>query len=77
MSWKIISGAMTALGVLCGIWLVHEVRSGVTHTRGGAITRSESSETFWLNIAIGALWIAFCFYGAVKIWRKGEREPDF
>ncbi|KHL25658.1 hypothetical protein PK98_03125 [Croceibacterium mercuriale] len=77
MWWRIISGALAALGLLCGIWLIYEVRSGVTHTRGGTITRAESPEAFWFIIAIGILWIAFCFFAAVKAWRKSRREPSF
>lgn len=77
MSWKIIAGALTTLGVLCGIWLIYEVRSGVAHTRGGTILHSESPQAFWFMIAIGVVWIAACFLGAVKAWRKGQREPNF
>lgn len=77
MSWKIISGALTTVGVLTGIWLIYEMRSGVAHTRGGTILQSESPQAFWFIIAIGVLWIAFCFFGAVKAWRKGQREPNF
>ena len=77
MSWKFISGALMVLGVLSGIWLIYEVRSGVTHTRGGTILQSENPQAFWFVIAIGVLWIAFCLFGAVKAWRKGQREPNF
>ena len=76
MSWKIISGALTTLGVLSGIWLIYEVRSGVAHTRGGTILQSESPQAFWFISAIGILWIAFCFFGAVKAWRKAQIEPN-
>ncbi len=77
MSWKIISGALMALGVLCGMWLIYEARSGVAQTRGGTINQVESPQAFWFVIGIGVLWIAFCFIGAVKAWRKGQREPNF
>lgn len=77
MSWKVISGALAIVGVLSGIWLIDEVRSGVVHTRGGTILQSENQQAFWFVIAVGILWIAFCFFVAVRAWRKGEREPDF
>lgn len=77
MSWKIISGALTVLGVLSGSWLIYEVRSGVAHTRGGTLIQSENPQGFWFITAIGVLWIAFCFFGAVKAWRMGRRHPNF
>lgn len=76
MAWKVISGALTIIGVLTGLWTIHEARSGIAHTRGGTILRADSPQTFWFVIAIAVLWIAFCFFGAIKAWKMGPREPN-
>ena len=77
MSWKVISGTLIFIGILTGLWIIREVRMGVVHTRGGTIIQSESPQAFWVVVAVGVLWIAFCFIYAVKSWRKGNREPNF
>ena len=49
MAWKVISGALTIIGVLTGLWTIHEARSGIAHTRGGTILRADSPQTFLVS----------------------------
>jgi hypothetical protein len=77
VSWKIISGALTIMGVLCVLWTAYEVQIGIAHSRGASAVRSEDPQGFWLLIASNALMAALFFYGAFRAWKQGQREPNF
>ena len=74
MSWKIISGALAIIGMLTSFGLIHELGTGVAHTRGGTILRSQNPSGFWFVVGIEALWVALLVFGAFRAWRQSQRE---
>lgn len=77
MTWKVISGVLTLMGLLCTAWVMWEIETGVAYQRGGPILRSEDYFAFWFLIATNVVIIGLFFYGAWRAWRQGNREPNF
>lgn len=77
MTWKIISGVLTLMGLLCTVWVMWEIETGVAHQRGDPVIRSEDSFGFWLLTATNVIVIGLFFYGAWRAWRQSNREPNF
>lgn len=77
MTWKIISGALAAMGIGVALWLIHEIHSGVVHTRSGSIVRAENPEGFWSTVVIDAAIIIGFFFASYRSYLQGRREPNF
>jgi hypothetical protein len=48
ITWNIISGVLTLMGLLRTAWIIWEIETGVAHQRGYSVIRSEDSFGFWL-----------------------------
>ncbi len=77
MSWKIIAGTLAIMGALITLWVAYEVHTGVAHSRGDTVVRSENPQGFWILTAVNAVVIGIFFFGAFKAWRQGQRDPNF
>ncbi len=77
MSWRIVSGALTIMGILGALWVSDEVRTGIAHSRGSTVIHSEDPEWFWILTATNAVVIILFFFGALKAWKQGQRDPNF